>query len=330
MQLHTAVKINSYPFKINHKDTLFSLGSCFSDEMGKKLHQSKFEVINNPFGVLFHPLSIENAIDRILNLTHYEPFEIFRHNELYFSWDHSSQFSATTQEETLSKINSRLVEANEKAQEAKVFFITFATSWAYYLKKAELFVANCHKIPNSEFEKVLLSEIEIENAIKKIIDKLNDLPQKIEIIFTVSPVRHLRDGLVENNVSKSRLLNAVYKMTNQHENVHYFPSYEILLDELREYRFFAEDMIHPSQQAIEYIWRKFCGSFFLDPTTLLIQKTKEVFDIMAHKTLHPTTLAYKKQLYDTIKKINALEPYLKLNSFQEESKIIKDKIKNAD
>ncbi len=329
MDFKTAVKIENYPFKISHKDTLFCIGSCFSDEMGKRLEQSKFNITNNPFGVLFHPLAIENALDRIMNLTLYEPYEIIRYNELYFSWDHSSIYNEITEEETLTKINNSIIEANEKIQEAKVFIITLATSWAYLLKKAELFVANCHKVPGSEFDKVLLAENEIENSLKKIIDRLNDLPHATEIIFTVSPVRHLRDGLIENNISKGRLLNAVYKMTKSNENVHYFPSYEILLDELRDYRFYTEDMLHPSKQAIEYIWQKFNASFFLDSTKELVNKAQKIAKLEEHRALHPSTLAHKKFMYDSLKQIEELEKEFRPNAFKSEIERIKQRIKNV-
>ena len=330
MEFRTHVKIESFPFKISHSDTLFSMGSCFSDEMGKRLQQSKFSIENNPFGVLFQPISIENALDRVLNLTEYEEYEIFRYNELYFSWDHSSIFSAIGQKECVEKINQRLAIANEKIRETTVFIITLATSWAYYLKKAEIFVANCHKVPGKEFDKILLSENEIEESLKRMIDKINDLPQKPKIIFTVSPVRHLRDGLVENSVSKSRLLNAVYKMTKKFESVFYFPSYEILLDELRDYRFFTEDMIHPSKQAIDYIWQKFGDSFFSDSTKELVKKTQEIVKIDNHKPLHTETLAFKKFIYHSIKQMEEVEKEFGYEAFKMEKEKLKLKLKNAD
>ncbi|MFA9290427.1 MAG: GSCFA domain-containing protein [Solirubrobacteraceae bacterium] len=329
MEFKTNVKIKEYPFKISHKDNIFSIGSCFSDEISKRLLYARFNVSNNPFGVVFHPMAIENSLHRIIKLMPYNTLEIFKNDELYFSWDHSSIFNTTSLEETLFKINEGINEANIKLQKANIFIITLATSWAYRLKKTDKIVSNCHKVPNIEFKKILLTEQEIENALKSTVNLLNKLPQEIKIIFTVSPVRHTRDGLVENSVSKSRLLNAVYNLTQTVENVSYFPSYEILIDELRDYRFFKEDMIHPTQQAVEYIWQKFSESFFTPTTQEMVNKVLRIKKLEEHKPKNTQTIAFKKLVNNTIKEMQELEVFFGVNTFKEEIERIKLTIENA-
>ncbi len=326
----TEIAIPKSANKITHQSVLFSLGSCFSSEITEKFRERKFAISANPFGILFHPQAIENALLRIYSLQYYSKSELFKYKELFLSWDHHSSFNSTKSDEILEQINDTIDIANEHLRNTNVVFITLATSFVYKLKVNDLVVANCHKVPNGNFEKLLLSEAEIIESLQNCIDICTDMCRNnVKIIFTISPVRHIKDGFVENNISKSRLINAVYQSINKNNNCSYFPSYELLLDELRDYRFYKKDMIHPNELAIDYIWKKFSETYFSDETQAINTQLEKIISGLQHKPFNINTLEYKEFLYSLLKKATNIEKLLIPKIMEQEIQHIKNLLQNA-
>lgn len=294
---------------INHKDKLLFLGSCFSDEISSKFKYHGFNSLSNPFGTIFHPIIISKFIDECLsNKTINE--RIFHRNDIFLSWDASSTIYDTDK----FKLKLDLIEIRRnfvnQLKAAHTLFITFGSSWGYHLEENSELVANCHKMPSNIFRKELSSIESIVSEWRKTIDLIKVINPEIQLIFTVSPVRHIKDGLIENNQSKSILIESI-RQINKFSNSSYFPSYEIMIDELRDYRFYKSDLIHPSEDAIEYIWNKIQTSFFELNT---IKKVKDINSLkkqIGHKYLHPDskeTIENKMKLDIKIKKFKEENP----------------------
>ncbi len=314
MNFRTKVPPLSPPFFISHQDTIISLGSCFAQNIHDKLTYHRFDIISNPHGILFNPISIASAIEECIVNKEYDNNELGFHNELYYSFNHHSMFSGVEQSEVLSKINSRINLANAYFSKANILIVTIGTAWVYRLEKSNKVVANCHKTPITNFRKELLSVNEIVSALTQSLSKLQKFNPDIKIITTISPVRHWKDGVVENQQSKSTLHLALREIKQQMDNLVYFPSYEIMLDELRDYRFYADDMLHPSSQAIDYIWSKFSDSFFTDETRKINKRIFQIEKEKEHRLLHPKTqdsINFKEQLKRKENQLNLDFPFLK-------------------
>ena len=329
MIFRTELTISKSDFTLNHDQKIISFGSCFADEMASRLSNLKFNVLANPFGILFHPLAIENALQRIQSNTFYQAEEIFNLNELFFSWDHHSSFNSTNATTTLEQINLSLEEAHNFLEDADVVFITLGTSWIYKLKELDFAVANCHKVPQKHFEKVLLTEAEIIESIKNSIKIIEEMAPNAEVIVTASPVRHIKDGIVENNVSKARLLSALYEVSVQHENVTYFPSYELLMDDLRDYRFYADDLLHPNKQAVDYIWGKFSGSYFEEETIQLNKQIEKLMIALNHRPFNEDSEAHQKFISNTIEQMQNVMRKNPSIDFKQEIEHFKSKLNHV-
>lgn len=330
MQFRTELSIPESEWKINHSDQIFGMGSCFVDSIGEKLKRAKFTVLQNPFGTLFHPVAIENALARIHSNIPYTESEIFNHSEQYFSWDHHTSFDKPSMRATLEGINTQLEAANEYIQNTRVFILTFGTSWAYKIKQMDFLVANCHKVPGQHFKKILLTDNQLKTAIRNCFQYISDINPRAKIIVTVSPVRHTKDGLVENNLSKSKLISNLHSVIQQFDNVGYFPAFEWMTDDLRDYRFYKEDLIHPNEMAIEYIWQKFSDCYFDAVTQEKIKQAEKVQTALSHKPSNKGTIAYKTFLFNTQKYITEIEKGFPKNSFTKEKETLKNLMKNAD
>ncbi|MCT6869314.1 GSCFA domain-containing protein [Apibacter sp.] len=316
--------------KIDYKSKIFTIGSCFATEISNKLSEYKFSVMHNPFGVIFHPLAIENAIMRIFSQEEYQASELFKYEELYLSWDHHSSFSDISKEKVLNTINQNIHQANSFLQETDMVIITLGTSFVYKLTQFDIIVANCHKIPNSNFSKILLAEHQIKTSLKNIIEMLTEMGKKeMKIFFTLSPVRHIKDGIIENNKSKSKLLCAIHSVVESYDNCEYFPSYEFMMDDLRDYRFYKEDMIHPNDLAIKYIWEKFKTAHISSKDYTTMQMVKKVNTSLQHKIQNKHTIAYKKFLYSILKHIKDLEPFLPPMAFKEEFQELRNRMNES-
>lgn len=283
MKLQTTVDIPKSPFEIKHTDKVMLIGSCFADEVGQQFVRGGFDALVNPFGTLYNPASIAAILLRCISLN--ESKELFEDKDgTWHSWMHHSKFSAMTKEELQSRINSTTQAASEFLHSADVLIITFGTAIIYRLQENGMLVANCHKQPDSLFIRQRLSAYDIEDQWQMLISLLQSINPKLRIIFTVSPIRHKRDGYHVNNVSKGILLQAVDELTVGNCSS-YFPSYEIMLDELRDYRFYADDMIHPSPLAVQYIWERFQDTYFSAQTKDAVLKANKEYARSLHRAI---------------------------------------------
>lgn len=299
MEFKLNFEIPKSDFDLTHKDSIILIGSCFSDEMAGHFSNSGFKVESNTFGTLFHPAAIANVLNSSIDRAKH--VNIFERDNLYFSWDSASKVYGLTEDELKSNVLDLRESFRYKLLNARLLIITFGTTWGYRHKSLNSIVGNCHKAPASEFERELSEIDELLAEWKKMIAKLNEFNPNLKIVFTVSPVRHEKDGLVDNNRSKARLIELAHALC-EFENVSYFPSYEILIDELRDYRFYAEDLVHPNKLAIEYIWNKFSDTFFTDDTLKLIEEIKSIKTALAHKSLHPDSVVNQERIIAIEKK----------------------------
>jgi hypothetical protein len=258
-----------------------------------------FETDINPFGVLYNPVSIYNSIELLINNKQLTATDLFENRGLWQSFSHSSLFSATTADACLNKINERLTNASIFLRQTDFLLITFGTAWVFEEQKGGSVVSNCHKLPASKFKRRRLSVDEIVADYSNLINRLSELIPGMKIIFSVSPIRHWKDGAHENNVSKSTLLLAIDELQKQFKRVEYFPAYEIQMDELRDYRFYASDMLHPSDVAVDYIWSRFSETYFDERTTRMKKEFEQLAADLSHRPLHPDSEEYKAFLKNT-------------------------------
>ena len=298
MRLSTPVDIPNYSIQLSHEDKFTLMGSCFAENIGERLSYHQFNVCQNPFGIVFNPISLSKGIHRIIENKPYTTDEIVQHNELWLSLDHHGRFSNLDKTTCLSNINESIEIAHHQLKKSTLLVVTFGTAWVY--EKSDFgIVANCHKIPADQFTKRLLSVKEIKAAFESVLDALNKFNSELNVLFTVSPVRHSKDGMHENNLSKASLLLATNNLVAQQDNCNYFPAYEIVMDELRDYRFFNEDMVHPSKTAIKYIWEKFSTGLFNTQTIELNAEIGKIQSALEHKPFNETSKAHKQFIQNT-------------------------------
>lgn len=261
MKLQTQIPLQKAQNQIDYKSQIMLLGSCFVEHMGRKLEYFKFPSLQNPFGILFHTIAIENLVTKAARQESYSEADLFFLNERWHCFDAHSDMSDASQEHLIQNLNQGLRSTRDQLSKSTHIIITMGTAWVYRNIKNDSIVANCHKVPQKEFSKELLSVDEIWDSLQKTINGIRSVNEKAQVIFTVSPVRHLKDGFVENQRSKSHLITAVHEIIYNEVTLSaaesYFPSYEIMMDELRDYRFCKSDMVHPNDVAVDYIWEKF-------------------------------------------------------------------------
>jgi len=290
----TKVEIPSSDLKISYEDHIMTLGSCFAENIGKKMKDVYFETEVNPFGVLYNPVSIGNSIDLLLENKPFRKNDIFEHKSLWKSFTHSSLFSDNSLEQCLENVNNRLKIAAHFLKKADFLLITFGTAWVFEERKSGRVVSNCHKLPSSEFLRRRLTVGEIVSDYSNLISKLQTQFPDLKLILSVSPIRHWKDGAHENNISKSTLLLALDNLVKQFKNVQYFPAYEIMMDELRDYRFYASDMLHPSEVAVDYIWSRFSDTYFDEITLGMKKEFEQLFADLLHRPFQPESEEYEK------------------------------------
>lgn len=259
-------------------------GSCFADNISKKMSAAKFDVTANPTGILFNPLSIHDMLAALAGGKVFTREDIQTDGNLWFSWAHHGSFSGTEAEAVLGRMNASAAQGAKALAEADTVIITFGTAWVYRLAETGMVVANCHKQPAGLFRRERLTAEEITAAFSQL---LGGALRGKNVVFTVSPVRHLRDGFEGNSLSKAILRTAIGELVEKHENAHYFPSFEIMTDDLRDYRFYADDMLHPSPAAVGYIWEKFTGWCMAERTRGLLPRIDKLSQAMGHRTLQP-------------------------------------------
>lgn len=282
------------PIEYNSKIVL--LGSCFADNMGDKLEYFKFENTCNPFGIIFNPVSIEKLIERVVNKIEFTEKDIFFHNERWHCYEVHSDLSHENKDQFLENLNAILQSTNNQITQSTHLIITYGTSWIYKLKSTNEVVANCHKVPQAAFDKEILSIEILEKSIQNTIDLICKINPNCSFIFTISPVRHIKDGFVENQRSKAHLISALHSSSFQLPASSYFPSYEIMMDELRDYRFYADDMLHPSQVAIDYIWERFSETTISEESHSIMQEVETIQKGLAHRPFSPNSQSHKQFL----------------------------------
>ena len=327
MEFFLPFQIPSFPFKISYSDKILFVGSCFSEEIGNSLTDLKFGVLQNPNGILYDPISISDALFSYIENKPFDEENIFELNGLWHSWKHHSVFSGTCKEEVLEKINNSQSCANAFLKEAKFIFITFGTAFNYVLKSNLKNVANCHKAPASIFEKTLLPIEEIKADILSAITALHIFNPQLKIIFTVSPVKHIKDGIIENNRSKSRLIEAAHLITEEKPNVFYFPAYELVDDVLRDYRFYKNDLVHPNETAINFVLEKFSASFFDSNTKEFKKEIEKILTAVRHKPFLKESEPHQKFIESQIQNINRAEKKYPFIDLGKEKKYFQKQLK---
>lgn len=329
MELTTKISIPKSNHTIDYHSRIISFGSCFAENMGEKLEYFKFQTSTNPFGILFHPLAIEKIITSALSEKQFTEKDIFFHNERWYCFDVHSDLSNEDKKKFIKQLNTTLLETKKALLDATHCIITLGTAWVYRFKKTNQVVANCHKVPQKEFEKHLLSIEKIETSLENSIAILRKINPNITFIFTISPVRHLKDGFVENQRSKAHLISALQQVLTQKNSPllwggdgggDYFPSFEIMMDELRDYRFYAEDMLHPSSVAINYIWQHFVETQISEEVFPTMKEVESIQRDLNHIPFHKKSKAHLAFLSQLDEKIHQLQKKYKHIHFSETPK----------
>ena len=306
MQFHLNFPVTPLPEGIQYNQQLLLMGSCFAEEIGEKLHEHRFNTLINPHGILYNPLSITGALTAYLDGKVYTVADLFQHNDTWNSWDHHSRFSAASPEAALDNINRMQAAATKAIETADWLILTLGSAHAYVLKENSRMVANCHKVPAVNFYKRLLTVDEVVTALDNVMHRLFFRNRKINILFTVSPVRYTRDGVVENNLSKAILLQAVHHLVNKFNRLFYFPAYELVIDDLRDYRFYKEDLVHPNELAINYVWEQVISHCISAGSQPLLHSIAEIIRAASHKPFNPQSSQHQQFLRNYAAKVNAL------------------------
>lgn len=269
-------------------------GSCFAENMASKFSDAGFSIDSNPFGIAYNPLSLAQNLNRLLDNRLFTSDELFENNGMYHSFSHHSRFSGIDRDEVLTKINSRMEQSSAFFRTAHLLIVTFGTATVYRLQSTGSVVSNCHKLPARLFSYNRLTMDVIIREWGELIVRMQTLSPSLRILFTVSPIRHWKDGAHENQLSKSVLLLSVEELLRNHSLCFYFPAYEILLDDLRDYRFYADDLFHPSSQAMDYVWEKFTEAWFDKETLRKAQDFEKIHQALNHVPFQPESEAYRQ------------------------------------
>jgi hypothetical protein len=303
------------PAPITHQHSILLVGSCFTEHIGNNLNDLKFNVLQNPNGILFEPMSVCRSLISYVQNKEYAASDLFQYNELWQSWNHHSQFSRPEQDQALEHINESQLQAHQFLKNADWLIVTLGSSFVYKLVDNGQFVANCHKAPGQWFDKYLVPIDEQIAELDNTIHQLFHFNPKLKIIFTISPVRHLRDGVVDNNRSKARLLETVHHLVNKFDRLFYFPAYELVIDVLRDYRFYDIDLAHPNYAATQFVMEKFSDYAFTESTKQLIKEIRQLVTARNHKAFHPASQQHKQFLmkhYQLAERLQGEYPHLNL------------------
>lgn len=314
MQFRTQIPISKSNQPIDYNSKVVSLGSCFAVNIGEKFEYFKFKNTINPFGIIFNPVSIEKIIRRVVEKRFFTEKDVFFSNDRWHCFEVHSELSHPNKEAFLKSLNELIDSTFQQLRESAHIIITYGTSWIYREKEHSEVVANCHKIPQKQFDKELLSVETIEKSIDNTIALIQKINSNCNLIFTISPVRHIKDGFVENQMNKAHLISALHSTICHHETSSYFPSYEIMMDELRDYRFYAEDMLHPNQTAIDYIWKLFAEAQITADTFSTMALVENIQKSLNHRPFNSNGEEHAKflsQLQDKIKKVSGKFPHIR-------------------
>ncbi len=312
-KFRTRVDIAEPAGKMGYATRSLWMGSCFSDTIGRIMAGSKFPVLLNPFGTLFNPFSVMDNLRRLISGEPYTKADLYYHDGLWFSFSHYTGFAFPDADACLSAINVSLKTASDWLRQTDFLLLTFGTARIYQFKETGLTVANCHKLPAASFTTRLAEPAEIISNCDTALRELRKLNPAVQVIFTLSPVRHWSDGAESNQLDKSILHYSMHEILKRHDRTHYFPAYEIFMDELRDYRFYAADMLHPSEQGSQYIWERFSETWIDDASKKIMAGVTAVLKAVGHRPLHAESTNHKKFKHNTLKQIEhltAMYPFL--------------------
>ncbi|HET8858671.1 GSCFA domain-containing protein [Marivirga sp.] len=326
MELKTTIEIKPTEEKIHPHDKITSIGSCFADHIGSRFEEMKMDILSNPYGIIYNPISQMRLIKAALNNEDLNEDHIIENRDIYNHLDAHSIFGKKNLSELKEGIREASAKLKEYLESSKVLILTFGTSWVYRFDKTQQIIANCHKLPSQNFQKELL---ELDDIVKEVSETLKFLKERnphIRIILTVSPVRHIKDGIPENSLSKAILRLAVYKIKKAIDKTYYFPSFELMMDDLRDYRFYAEDMIHPNNVARNFIWQRFRETFFSEPLFTYCDKWQAIKNDLNHRVMNPGSEEHIQFLEALQKKLNRFSV---MGNVQEEMKQVEKELENA-
>lgn len=314
MQLFTTVPVQSAVLSLNYNTQFALLGSCFAENIGSRLQRYKFKTLVNPFGILYNPLSIANSFNHIFNRKQFTEADVHLLNDQWFSFHHHTQLNSDTKETHLSKLNNIVEESLQFLQTTDVLIITFGSAYTYQFIESGEIVANCQKVPNHFFKKSRSTVKQIIEVYEVLLKQLFSLNEELKIIFTVSPVRHIKDGIIENQQSKATLILAIDYLTQLFKDkVHYFPAYEIMLDELRDYRFYNSDLLHPNETAIQYIWDAFCTAYLNEKASTTIENLDKLLKQVHHKPFNAASQKHRKATQLLIERLEVFQKNHQVN-----------------
>lgn len=316
MEFRTTFNIEPSKSKITYNDPALFIGSCFASSIGKQMEIGHMPVMINPAGAVYNPVSVYNNIDLIINNKVFGSDDLYNNNGTYLSFFHNTEFSSLDPEKVLNSINGKSKEAQTFIKSAKFLFITFGTARVYRLKESGVIVSNCHKIPSDFFIRDLLTVDEIVSLWSDLLDKLSTLYPELKVVFTISPVRHWKDGAHGNQISKSVLFLAVEELLKHHFSPGYFPAYELVMDDLRDYRFYDDDMLHPSSEAVKYIWNEFTASYFDNKTYEIWKEVVRIASAAEHHLLTDSLsgiATFAEKMLENIETVHGKVPSIDLN-----------------
>ncbi|MFN3916835.1 MAG: GSCFA domain-containing protein [Flavobacteriales bacterium] len=311
----TEFKLERSDSSIKHSSKTLLIGSCFAQEMGLRMKTAGFQTNLNSHGILFNPISIKNSLEDIIKCKTYAEKDLYHYANLWHSFNHHGSFSGTDVHNVLENINSTIRLAHKDLLNTDTLILTFGSAWIYEWAESGKVVANCHKVPQRYFNKRKLGVNEIISELSSAFDRITDLNPRIKIILTISPVRYLKEGFVENNWSKATLNIAVHELIRRFDCTSYFPAYELVIDDLRDYRFYKEDMTHPSKQAVDYVWGRFASVYFSESTLDIITKVERIKKATQHRTLHaesPQSIGFQEKILKEKEELKSQYPFLEI------------------
>ena len=313
MKFRTEIQIKNPQNSIEHDDPIATIGSCFAENIADYLIRFRFNVLNNPFGILYNPISILNVLSLITSGREFTEEDLVFHDNLWHSWYHHGSFSHPDAHQCLTRINNQLQKAKQFFSECNYLIITYGTAYVFEHIESGMIVSNCHKIPSNKFKRYRLNMDDIEKNINKTIKLAKALSPSIKVIFSVSPIRHLKDGMIDNQISKSSLVLALQNTIRDEDWCFYFPAYEIMMDDLRDYRFYESNLTHPNQMAIEYIWDKFSESWLSEDCNSTIKDIEKLNQARVHTSLFPGSkkdIEFKQKQLELLEKLKTKYPHI--------------------
>lgn len=325
-QFRTKVPSISFPFRLTHQQAVLCYGSCFAEHMASRLQERKFKAQLNPFGITYHPLQIAAGLSALLQGHTLTSTDLFQHNELWQTFEFHSQFSHPEKEQALQQMNDSLRGAAQFLQQVDLLIVTLGTAYGFIEKETGKLVNNCHKLPADHFTRKRFQPGEIILPLEKALLGLKERRPTLEVLLTVSPVRHIKDGMLENQRSKAALLLTVADLAERLEFVHYFPAYELVMDDLRDYRFYSGDMVHPNELAVDYIWSYFQTALFEASTQQLVLQIEKIKRASLHRPFHPNTKSHQAFLKNQLTKIQEIQMRFPELDFSQEQQIFANQL----